>query len=164
MKGWGRPGPHLQHHAADVVDALGDGVGGPGNGHRPLRRVRQHLAGHLNGCPGHLPKIRDSRHVIIAIAEMTVFNVARYLALPTAPSHYRLLPRITDCSLALLTVPSRYRPLPHVTDSSLALPTAPSHYRRLPRVTDRSLALPTAPSRYRLLPRITDCSLPPGSP
>ena len=88
MKGWGQPGPHLQHHAADVVDALGDGVGGPGNGHRPLRRVRQHLAGDLNGRPGHLPKIRYSRHVIITIAEMTVFNVAQCISI-TQYSHHR---------------------------------------------------------------------------
>ena len=56
------PGPHvtlrgvrdgsalrgrLQHNAADVVDALSDGLRGPADGHRPLRRVGQHFGGHL---------------------------------------------------------------------------------------------------------------------
>ena len=50
-----RSGPRCQdvqtlteHHAADVVHALGDGVPGPGHGDAPLRAARQRVAGNLN--------------------------------------------------------------------------------------------------------------------
>jgi hypothetical protein len=35
-----------------VIDALSDGVAGSRHGHRPLRRVGQHLGGHDDGCTG----------------------------------------------------------------------------------------------------------------
>ena len=40
-------GTYLEHDAADVVNALGDGVSGAGHRHSPLCRVGQHLTGHL---------------------------------------------------------------------------------------------------------------------
>ena len=49
-----RSGPRCQdvqtlteHHAADVVHALGDGVPGPGHGDTPLSAAGQRVAGNL---------------------------------------------------------------------------------------------------------------------
>ena len=49
---WGSYSDHdvpllTEHHAADVVHALGDGVPGPGHGDAPLSAARQSVASHL---------------------------------------------------------------------------------------------------------------------
>lgn len=49
----------LQHDAADVVDALCDGVARACDGDGSLRTVRQHVAGHLYAGPCHLPDLLD---------------------------------------------------------------------------------------------------------
>jgi len=56
--GWGL-GVHLGHDGADVEDALDDRLAGAGHRDRPLRRVRQHLARHLDGSPCDLPNLLD---------------------------------------------------------------------------------------------------------
>lgn len=42
-----------------MVDALGDGVPGAGDGHGPLRGVGQHVGGHLDGGARHLADLLD---------------------------------------------------------------------------------------------------------
>lgn len=39
---------YLQHDHTDLLDTLDDGVGGPRDGHCPLRGVGQHVPGHLD--------------------------------------------------------------------------------------------------------------------
>lgn len=55
---WSCPS-YLQHHAADVVDALRDLLGGAAQRDGALRRVGQHLAGHLDRAAGRLPDLLD---------------------------------------------------------------------------------------------------------
>lgn len=42
-----------------MENALRDCLSGTGYGHSPLRRVGQHLGGHLYGGAGHLPNLLD---------------------------------------------------------------------------------------------------------
>lgn len=55
----GALGGGLQHDAANIVDALGDGVGGAGDGDGPLGGVWQHLGGHLDRGARHLADFLD---------------------------------------------------------------------------------------------------------
>ena len=42
-----------------MIDALRDGLAAAADGDRPLCRVGQHLAGHLDGGPGDLANLLD---------------------------------------------------------------------------------------------------------
>ena len=48
---------YLSHDVAYVVNALGDRLAASGDSDGALRRVRQHLAGHLDRRPSHLPDL-----------------------------------------------------------------------------------------------------------
>lgn len=50
---------YLKHHHANVVNALGDGVARAGDGDGALRRVGQHVRGHLDGRARHLADLLD---------------------------------------------------------------------------------------------------------
>lgn len=56
---------YLQHHHADLLHTLDDGVGSAGYGHRALRRVGQHVPCHLHLRSCGLQQ-RHSEHTVTA--------------------------------------------------------------------------------------------------